>query len=170
MMLSPWHCVIGWVVPDIPKECSAFIFRIQQFKTVWPCMLGTTCFTSEKTWVFSNSAVKNLPISHCRLIKNTYAVTSQKTVIMLITARGWLWQSISAFLMLFLMFEIEKNVNLHVSVKGKWQCGIQKFIMHYNNIAMRKVNVTTTGTIIEFAVTNARYRTKNGPLLYGVIW
>ena len=33
-----WHCVGGWVVPNIFQGCSAFVFKVKQsqIKTPWP--------------------------------------------------------------------------------------------------------------------------------------
>jgi hypothetical protein len=58
-----WHCVIGWVVPDISKEHNVFICTDRQ--SSWsPC----TC-----TWRHYN------PLQHQELLQWPHSSTSQKT-------------------------------------------------------------------------------------------
>ena len=53
-----WHCASGWVIPDISKVHSAFIFKCKKGLTRWRHYVHSECQEPLEWWILGNKAVR----------------------------------------------------------------------------------------------------------------
>ena len=61
-----WHCVIGWVFPNVSKDHDIFIMKVRwsflgefdpEDEALWYFKTMNKSVTSQKTWIFSSSSI-----------------------------------------------------------------------------------------------------------------